>query len=68
MSSDNLNQALFSLYQMNSTLNQDLTTNFEFKSKYEDLQSKYQELTSVFKQQVENIIKDNPSIKGLKSL
>lgn len=42
MSSDNLNQALFSLYQMNSTLNQDLTTSFEFKSKYEDLQSKYQ--------------------------
>lgn len=68
MSSDNLNQALFSLYQMNSTLNQDLTTSFEFKSKYEDLQSKYQQLTSVFKQQVENIIKDNPSIKGLKSL
>lgn len=68
MSSDNLNQALFSFYQMNSTLNQDLTTSFEFKSKYEDLQSKYQQLTSVFKQQVENIIKDNPSIKGLKSL
>lgn len=68
MSSDNLNQALFSFYQMNSTLNQDLTDSFVFKSKYEDLQSKYQELTSVFKQQVENIIKDNPSIKGLKSL
>ena len=63
-----MNQAIFSLYQMNSTFNPDLSTTFEYKSKYEDLTSKYQELTSVFKQQVENIIKDNPSIKGLKSL
>lgn len=68
MSKDKMNQAIFSLYQMNSTFNPDLSTTFEYKSKYEDLMSKYQELTSVFKQQVENIIKDNPSIKGLKSL
>lgn len=68
MSRDNLNKTIFSLYQMNSTFNQDLSTSFEYKSKYDDLQSKYQELTSVFRQQVESIIKDNPSIKGLKSL
>lgn len=68
MSRDNLNKTIFSLYQMNSTFNQDLSTSFEYKSKYDDLQSKYQELTSVFRQQVEIIIKDNPSIKGLKSL
>ncbi len=68
MSRDNLNKTIFSLYQMNSTFNQDLSTIFEYKSKYDDLQSKYQELTSVFRQQVESIIKDNPSIKGLKSL
>lgn len=68
MSRDNLNKMIFSLYQMNSTFNQDLSTIFEYKSKYDDLQSKYQELTSVFRQQVESIIKDNPSIKGLKSL
>lgn len=68
MSRDNLNKTIFSLYQMNSTFNQDLSTSFEYKSKYDDLQSKYQELTSVFRQEVESIIKDNPSIKGLKSL
>jgi len=68
MSKDKMNQAIFSLYQMNSTFNPDLSTTFEYKPKYEDLMSKYQELASVFKQQVENIIKDNPSIKGLKSL
>lgn len=68
MSRDNLNKTIFSLYQMNSTFNQDLSTSFEYKSKYDDLQSKYQELTSVFRQEVESIIKDNPSIKGLKNL
>lgn len=70
LSMDNLNKELFALYQMSSPniLDKDLSTSFSFKSKYEDLQSKYQDLRSVFAHQVETIVKDNPSIKGLKSL
>lgn len=53
---------------MNATFNSEVSADFEYRSKYEALSSKYQQLGSLFKQQIEQLSKDNPSIKGLKNL
>ncbi len=63
-----MHHSIFSLYQLNTTFNTEISSSFEFKSKYETLSEKYQQLTSLFKQQIDNLAKENPSIKGLKSL
>ncbi len=65
---DNLNKSIYSLYQLNSTFNTEVAHHFEYRSKFEALSTKYQQLGSLFKQQVEQLSKDNPSIKGLKNL
>lgn len=68
MSKENLDKALYGLYQLNSTFNEEVTSNFEFKSRYEALSEKYTHLQEVFKHEMEELIKENPRIKGLKSL
>ena len=68
LSLENLDKSIYSLYQINSTFNSEISNNFEFRSKYEALSSKYQQLGSLFKQQIEQLSKENPSIKGLKNL
>jgi hypothetical protein len=59
---------LYGLYQLNSTFNEEITSNFEFKSRYETLSEKYSHLQEVFKHEMEELIKENPRTKGLKSL
>ena len=68
MSLENLNKSIYSLYQVNSTFNTDVSADFEYRSKYETLSSKYQQFGSLFKQLIEQLSRDNPSIKGLKNL
>jgi hypothetical protein len=68
LSLDHLNRSIYSLYQLNSTFNSEVAQDFEYRSKFEALSSKYQQLSSLFKQQIEQLSKNNPSIKGLKNL
>lgn len=37
LSKENLDKALYGLYQLNSTFNEEITSSFEFKSRYEAL-------------------------------
>lgn len=53
---------------MNTSFNSEVSSNFEFKSRYEALSEKYQQLSSLFKQQIDQLSRENPSIKGLKNL
>ena len=49
-------------------MNSETSNNFEFRSKYEALSEKYQQLSSLFKQKIDQLSRENPSIKGLKNL
>jgi hypothetical protein len=58
------------LYSSNNTVlkNEEILTNFDFRLKYDDLKDKYSQLNGVFKSEIDQLQRLNPSFKGLKNV